>query len=79
MPPPDWVSRTLLTVDIALLCPLYPDQRDQLQLHMHLPCSEGETPRWSGDPVCELRVSGMLLWRLKKERYDLYDDLEIEC
>ena len=40
----------------ALLLALHPDQGDQLQQHVHLPCTEGAVEAGSGNRVRQLRV-----------------------
>lgn len=49
---------------IAVLSQMRADERDKLQLHMHMPRSQGGSKRGPGDPVRELRMQRVCVERL---------------
>jgi hypothetical protein len=53
---------------IALLRPLYPDQRNELPIDLHLPRAEETAQREPGHPVCKLWVQRLFIGRLKGPR-----------
>jgi hypothetical protein len=56
----------MLTIP-ALLPSVRPDQRDQLQLDVHLPRAQGAAQGGPGNPVRELWLPRMLVERLRDE------------
>ena len=44
---------------IVVLSQMRADERDELQLYLHMSSSKGKYEGGSGDRVCQLRMSGM--------------------
>lgn len=59
------VLLTQYVITVALLPPLYPSKRNQLQRHLYLPCTESAAQGGSNDPMCQLRMPGLCEQRLK--------------